>query len=259
MQQQIPPRTHRSPRRIIKGAIALVIIAAAMVFLVYAPIFTFQRISLDGASYLKDDDIIKIAAIHRGEPLFALKTDEVAYRLRQDLRIEDAQVRRVLPDTLAIHITERRPLATVVTDYGYADLDRTGKVLAVHKSLAQMQIPLITGLNLHEKYVGDDVSDETAQDILQFLGEIPNDALAQISEVALLRPDYVVAYTTGSVQIRLGSFERIDEKARLTQGFIEDQKSTPYPVEYVDFSYETPFIKLKVEPKAPTETDEITE
>ena len=90
MQQQIPPRTHRSPRRIIKGAIALVIIAAAMVFLVYAPIFTFQRISLDGASYLKDDDIIKIAAIHRGEPLFALKTDEVAYRLRQDLRIEGA-------------------------------------------------------------------------------------------------------------------------------------------------------------------------
>lgn len=258
MQTQIPPR-RRSPRRIIKGALALAVVLLAMVFLVYAPIFTFQRVALDGASYLKDDDIVKIADIRRGEPLFALKTDEVAYRLRQDLRIEDAQVRRVLPDTLAIHVTERRPLATALTDYGYADLDRTGKVLAVHKGLGAMQIPLITGLNLHEKYVGDDVADETAKNILAFLGELPGDALTQVSEVALLRPDYVVAYTTGAVQIRLGSFERLEEKAKLTKGFLDDQASNPYPVEYVDFSYETPFIKLKVQPKAPQDTGEVTE
>lgn len=249
----------RSPRRIIKGAIALGVILTAMVFLVYAPIFTFQRVALDGASYLKDDDIVKIAGIRRGEPLFALKTDEVAYRLRQDLRIEDAQVRRVLPDTLAVHIVERRPLATLVTDYGYADLDRTGKVLAVHKGLAQMQIPLITGLNLHEKYVGDDVPDENVQQILTFLGALTPDGLAQLSEVSLQHPGYTIAYTTSSVQIRLGDFDRLDEKARLTQGFLEDQKSNPYPVEYVDFSYTTPFIKLKIQPKAPTETTEITE
>ena len=201
---QHPPR--RSPRRIFKGAAALAILAAVMVFFVYAPIFTYQRLSLDGATYLKADDIERIADIHRGEPLFMLKTDAVALRLRQDLRIEDAQVRRVLPDTLAVHITERRPLATVVTDYGYADLDRSGKILAVHKDLAQMQIPLITGWNLHEKYVGDDVQDETVRQILAFLGAIPADFLTQISEIALLQPDYVVAYTTSAVQIRLGSF-----------------------------------------------------
>ena len=257
----IPPRaTRRSPRRILKGGGFLAVIAAVMVLLVYSPIFTLQHIDLDGASYLKDTDIANIAGIHRGEPLFSLKTDEVTSRLKQDLRIEDVQVRRVLPATLAVHITERRPLATIATDYGYADLDHTGKILAVHKSLANMQIPLITGFNLKEKYVGDDIGDQAAEDILYFLGKLPEGAMSQISEIAMLRPDYVVAYTTGAVQIRLGALDRLDEKAKLTKGFLEDQKATPYPVEYVDFSYTSPVIKLKQQLKASeTATDEITE
>ena len=45
-------------------------------------------------------------------------------------------------------------------------------LLAVHKSLANMQIPLITGFNLKEKYVGDDIGDQAAQDILYFLGQL---------------------------------------------------------------------------------------
>ena len=255
---QLPPR-HRSPRRLIKGAMVLAVIAAAIAFLVYTPIFTFQHIALDGASYLKEDDIVKIADIRRGEPLFTVKTDEVALRLRQDLRIEDAQVRRVLPNTLAIHITERRPVATVATDYGYADLDRTGKVLAVHKSLSTMQIPILTGLNLHEKYIGDDVPDEVVQDMIGFLGRLSPEAIAQLSELSLLHPNYLVAYTTGGVQVRLGDFDRLDEKAKLTQGFLNDQQVNPYPVEYVDFSYTSPVIKLKKPLKEPKDTGEITE
>jgi hypothetical protein len=36
--------------------------------------------------------------------------------------------------------------------------------------------------------------------------------MSQISEIAMLRPDYVVAYTTGAVQIRLGALDRLDER-----------------------------------------------
>ena len=69
-------------------------------------------------------------------------------------------------------------------------------------------------------------------------------ALNQISEIAITGPDYLVAYTTGSVQIRLGSLERLDEKAKLTMTFLEDLKTSKYPIEYVDFNYSSPFIKL---------------
>lgn len=240
----MPPR-RRSPRRLIKGVTLLAAAAVLLAVVVYAPLFVLQRISVDGMQTLTEADIWSIAGVHKGEPLFRLQTDEIKHRLESDLRIEEATVRRSLPDGLDIHIEERSLVAAIATDYGYADLDRTGRIVAVHKSLGHMQIPLITGVKAHGRYVGDSVSDETVQQMLTFLSQLDAGALNQISEIALLRPGCIVAYTTGAVQIRLGAFERLEEKARLTQTFLDDLRENPHPIEYVDFSYESPFIKLR--------------
>ena len=128
----------------------------------------------------------------------------------------------------------------------------------MHKALVGQRLPLITGGKIQGKYIGDTVEDETVQQMLAFLDLLGADALNQISEITLLRPGYVVACLpqqlhgkggdgvgTGAVQIRLGAFERIEEKATLTQGFLDDLKVNPYPVEYVDFTYTSPFIKFR--------------
>ena len=103
-------------------------------------------------------------------------------------------------------------MATVNCNYGYLDLDRNGVVLDSYKSLKTMQIPMITGAAVHDLYIGDEV----------------------VMYSATERP----------VQIRLGKLERLDEKARLTEDFLKDLATNPHPVEYVDFNYTTPFIKL---------------
>ena len=243
MQEQ--PSPHRSPRRLVKGLVLLLVLAVCMVFLVYAPIFTLQHISLDGTQQLKEQDVWQIAGARRGEPLFTVKTDDITHRLEEDLRVEHATVRRVLPDTLAVHIEERRALASVATDYGYADIDQTGKIIAARRSLGQMKLPLITGYRLHEEYLGDDIEDDTVKRVLTFLARLSPEAIASLSEVAILGEGQITAYTAGAVQIRLGSLDRIEAQAKLTQGFLEDQKTATHPVEYVDFTYESPFIKLK--------------
>ncbi len=235
----------RSPRRLVKGVAVLAAVAALLLIVVYSPLFVLERISVDGMTTLKEEDIWRIADIHKGEPLFRLQTDEIKHRLESDLRIEEAAVRRSLPDGLDIHIRERTLVATVAADYGYADLDRTGRIISVHKALVGQRLPLITGGKIQGKYIGDTVEDENVQQMLAFLDLLGADALNQISEITLLRPGYVVAYTTGAVQIRLGAFERIEEKATLTQGFLDDLKVNPYPVEYVDFTYTSPFIKFR--------------
>lgn len=242
---QEPQQPHRSPRRLVRGVIFLLVLAVSLVVLVYAPIFTLQRLSLDGTQQLTEQDVWRISDARRGEPLFTVKTDVITHRLEEDVRVESATVRRVLPDTLVIHITERRAVASLATDYGYADVDHTGKVLAVRKSLGQMRIPLITGAQLGSRYIGDTLEDATVRRVLEFLAQLDDSALASLSEVAILAPDRIVAYTAGAVQIRLGGLDRAEEQARLTQGFLEDQKTTAHPAEYVDFTYSTPFIKLK--------------
>lgn len=232
------------PRRLRKGILFLAISAAILGVVVYSPLFTLRDIRVEGNVYLTKEDIMRASGLYLGEPLFQLQTDVVTKRLMQDLRIEEAVVRRSLPDKLDMIIKERKPVATVACEYGYLDLDRNGKIIDGYQSLKSMEIPMITGISVRDVYIGDDIKDEYVKKIILFLQRLDEESLSQISEVAIVGPDYLVAYTTKSVQIRLGATDRLEEKAELTMTFLKDLKTVKYPVEYVDFSYSAPFIKL---------------
>ena len=137
------------------------------------------------------------------------------------------------------------PVATLACEYGYLDIDRQGKVIDSYRTLKNMPIPMVTGVQVRDLYIGDDIQDGMVKDILYFLQQLDEASLNQISEVAITGPNYIVAYTTKSIPIRLGTLERLEEKARLTEDFLRDLSSNPHVVEYVDFNYTTPFIKLQ--------------
>ena len=235
----------RSPRRLLKGLLFFIICSAVLGVLVYSPIFVLRDVQVTGSRYLSKEEITKIAGVYYGEPLFQLETDEVTRRLMQDLRIEEATVRRRLPTTLDITMRERMPVATLACEYGYLDIDRRGKVIDSYRTLKNMPIPMVTGLEVRDLYIGDDVQDGMVKDILYYLQQLDEASLNQISEVAITGSNYIVAYTTKSVPIRLGALERLEEKAKLTEDFLRDLSLNPHPVEYVDFNYTTPFIKLQ--------------
>ena len=239
-------KARRSTKRLTRGLIFLVVTALIIAVVVYIPFFTLRDVKLVGATYITKEDILKIANIYYGEPLFELETDEVTKRLLSDLRIEEVTVKRELPFTLEVEIKERKPVATIVCDYGYLDLDRQGKVIDSYKTLKLMQIPMITGAPMRDLYIGDDVTDEMVKKILFFLQQLNEASLNKLSEIAIIGPEYVVAYTNTAkaVQIRLGKLERLEEKAQLTEDFLQDLELNPHKVEYVDFNYTAPFIKL---------------
>ncbi len=239
------PRGRRSPRRLIKGLLFLLVTGGLVGLLVYSPIFTLQKLNVKGAVYLSEDEIAYIARLQKGQPLFNLETAEVTENLLKDLRIESATVKRNLPYSLDITITERVPVATVASEYGYVDLDRQGKVIAAYRSLRHVPIPLVTGVAVHDLYIGDDVKDKTIKVVLQFLQQLSPEAMNQISEINVGNPSAMVAYTTKAVPIRLGDGSRIEQKAELTEDFLQDQQTSRYVTEYVDFSYEVPVIRLK--------------
>lgn len=237
-------RQAEKPRRFRLGFRFLFICGSLIALVVYSPLFTLRNLYVDGNVYLTKDDFWQIAGVYYGEPLYKLETDEVTKRLLQDLRIEEATARRSFPDGLTLVIKERTPVATVACEYGYLDLDRNGKVIDGYKTLKNMPIPMVTGITLHDMYIGDDNKNELLTKIIYFLQLLNQESLNQISEVAVVSSDYLVAYTTRSVQIRLGRLERLEEKARLTESFLRDIENNPLPVEYVDFNFKAPFLKL---------------
>ncbi len=250
MDEQIYRPVQRSPRRLLKGLLFIFITMGLVAIMVYSPLFTVQRIEIQGNVYLKPDEVEYIARVQRGQRLFQLETLEVQEHLLQDLRIESASVRRHFPDTLAIEITERVPVATVASEFGYVDFDRRGKVIAAYKNLKNVPIPLITGIKVRDLYIGDDNTDANISLVLEFLQHLPQETLNQLSEVNASDTAAVTVYTNKAVPVRLGNLkERLEEKAHLTQDFVKDQETSIYVVEYVDFSFQAPFIRLKNLPK----------
>ena len=233
-----------SSRRILRGAFYLLCASGIIAVLVYSPLFTFQQLVVHGHVHLDENELCEIARIHYGQRLFELKTDEMTTNLLRDLRIESAVVRRQLPHKIEMDIVERIPVATVACDYGYLDFDRQGKVIASYRSLKGADIPIITGVKLRDLYIGDDNNDPQVAQAISFLARIDPADIGEISEVSLRNPDAVVAYTKTALPIRLGQLTGIPDKAALTQDFLRDQKTTRHTVEYVDFSYDAPFIKL---------------
>lgn len=231
-------------RRILRGAFYLLCASGIIAVLVYSPLFTFQQLVVHGNVHLDENELCEIARIHYGQRLFELKTDEMTTNLLRDLRIESAVVRRQLPHKIEMDIVERIPVATVACDYGYLDFDRQGKVIASYRSLKGADIPIITGVKLRDLYIGDDNNDPQVAQAISFLARIDPADIGEISEVSLRNPDAVVAYTKTALPIRLGQLTGIPDKAALTQDFLRDQKTTRHTVEYVDFSYDAPFIKL---------------
>jgi len=239
--------TKRSPRRILKGLIFVIVSMGLIAAAIYSPLFLVKNITVEGNVYLTKDDVVDITGVKLGEHLFNLDTAEVKTRLTNDLRIEDAIVKRKLPDTIAVSIKERIPTAIVATDYGYLDLDRRGKIIDGYRVLKHMSVPMITGVMLHDVYIGDDNTNPQVAKVLEFLSYLDEASQNQISEVAIISENNFVAYTTKSVQIRLGDFDRLEEKAKLTKDFLDELKTSPYVIEYVDFSYASPVIKLVTE------------
>lgn len=233
-----------SSRRILRGAFYLLCASGIIAVLVYSPLFTFQQLVVHGNVHLDENELCEIARIHYGQRLFELKTDEMTTNLLRDLRIESVVVRRQLPHKIEMDIVERIPVATIACDYGYLDFDRQGKVIASYRSLKGADIPIITGVKLRDLYIGDDNNDPQVAQAISFLARIDPADIGEISEVSLRNPDAVVAYTKTALPIRLGQLTGIPDKAALTQDFLRDQKTTRHTVEYVDFSYDAPFIKL---------------
>lgn len=240
-----PPEKKTSSKQIFFALLLCLVLLITGFSFVISPAFSVGNIVVEGNKYLTVDEVYKIAGVPDKINIFRLNTNEIQARLYKDLRVEKAEITRVFPSTIAIQLTERKPVAYVACDYGFVELDKDGMVLAAYKTVRTIDVPMITGITLHDLYVGDQVEDAALTPVLAYLSYMDESAVNQLSEVNIAEMDQLVAYTTGSVQIRIGKAERLPEKARLTQEFIGELNTTKLPIEFIDFNYASPYIKFK--------------
>lgn len=107
--------------------------------------FTVQNIYLDGRQRTPMNKVTAAINISLGDPIFALPAEELKQRLEAINQIARADVERVLPGTIHIHIREREPAAIWQHRGAMRLVDGEGVIIDDVEVAAYSQLPIIVG------------------------------------------------------------------------------------------------------------------
>jgi cell division septal protein FtsQ len=209
----------------------LVIAAAALLFgifrgTLYAGSLFFSRNShfelkhLDIASdgRLSASQLREYAAIDPGVNLFALDFDAIRRRLSSVPLVESVDIRRELPDTLRIQVTERVAIAQLRwTKRGLPFLiDRHGIVMPATRS--GQSLPIIDGAKFENLRPGAKVDASGVRqclDILTAADELRLGAQIHLDSFDLRYPEFITVIVNGETNARFPHHSAKDKLVRL--------------------------------------------
>jgi cell division protein FtsQ len=150
-----PLRSRLLRRTLGFGALALLLLIAAVLFPTQKLVHTLQHISgeagfrvadifVDGRNKTPRDQLLKALGASRGDAIFAIDLDAARKRIEEIPWVRTASVERRLPDKLEILITERQPIALWQNKGRYFLVDREGQVVG-DQIEDYPDLPLIVG------------------------------------------------------------------------------------------------------------------
>ncbi|MGA2854548.1 MAG: FtsQ-type POTRA domain-containing protein [Verrucomicrobiota bacterium] len=196
--------------------------------------FAIQRVEVQTDGVIAPDQLRRWSGVQPGANLIKLDLAVVKHKLEFWPVIDSVSVERVLPRTLKIRVTERKPIAQVnmprVNDAtGLAicvfQLDAAGVVMQpLDPSLCQVPLsqmkggglPVITGLNFAQLQQGHRVASPQARAALQLIsafGRSPMAGLADLRRMDVSAPGVVVVTTGQGGEITFG-LQNLEQQLR---------------------------------------------
>ena len=145
-------------RMISRIGIAVLVLLA----IVFAPTIFFQvsKINVTGDTRYTSEQLIKSTGVKQGDNMFFLDTEQIAADLKDEYPyLDTVKLRRKLPSTLQIEVSDRTAVLSIEQNGKYLILDMSGKVLEKTKSAAKGTAK-VTGVPMKGLHVGDTVDED---------------------------------------------------------------------------------------------------
>lgn len=150
-----------------KPAIAAAVLAVLLLFSM-SPLFTVKSFVVTGNKYYLKNEILTMGNCKTGGNIF-WDTDcaDIKKRLEQDAYMESVKVKRLLPSTVSIELSERAQLAAIVYGEKFVVIDGNGIVL--RKTEVEPEITILRGLTISRLEMGEIIEVEEKVRLRQIL------------------------------------------------------------------------------------------
>ena len=112
--------------------------------------FKLQRIHVQGASPMAQDDIVRASGLTRDQPLLSLDLDALRGKVERVGWVKEAKVIRLLPDTLVIAVKERPTMAVWQNRGRLHVIDAEGRPIGEADPARFPDLPLVVGKGANE-------------------------------------------------------------------------------------------------------------
>ena len=244
-----PTRRSRWPafswRRTARAAVVLAVVLfgayRATRLLFSAPALTITRFDISGNARISKGEVIAVLEGLRGSNMATVDLEPWRQRLLSSPWVAEAVMRRVLPGTVAVAISERRPMGIARVGDALSLVDDRGEIIdEFGPNYAELDLPIISGLAAVSTGADASIDRERAILAVRVIADLqPHPSLASlVSEIDVTDArDAVVLLKGDTALLRLGD-ERFAERLQSYLDIAPALRERVASIDYVDLRFD---------------------
>ena len=220
------------------AAAAVLILAGVQAFrhVASSPAFALNEVQVEGTRRTTPEAVRARLGTFLGRNLLQIPLDRVAARLGEDPFISSVSVKRILPSTLRVTVTERVPAALAIVQGQVQVVDDSGVIMGpIGPGLAE-DLPVLTGI---ERQQGEALRASLLRGVkvVERLKGTTGAWTDEISEVDLSRADRIGVVTRDPGPVIWLDPERVERNVDPYLAMRKEIQAKLGPVEYVDLRW----------------------
>jgi len=218
-------------RRLWLCFVGFVILAAGLWAAFFSPLLKVRAVEVVGATHTDPQAVIAASAVSGADNLLLLATSEVARRIEGLSWVKSAEVERILPGTVRVHISERRPaLVTALGGINWT-VDAHGHVLSAQ---GDDDLPVISGWGDPGLEVGDVIDNPEGRGALEVWRALEGRLRQSVVAIVAPTPERISLTLEDSTVVRLGSATRLDAKQGVLRALSRRLRQEGRTAAYID-------------------------
>jgi cell division protein FtsQ len=222
-------RTRR--RRNIGRAAGAAGAALALWFAFWSPLLEVRAVDVVGGRHTGAAEAAAAGDL-LGRNLLLLSTSDAADAIAALPWVRRARVERILPATVRVRITERRPALAARVGQAWWTVDARGRVLDAGRAVRSL--PALVGLSGERPEVGDTLADPTGRSALRVLRALGEDLRRRLDAVVARSPEGITLSLRDGPLVRWGAAERLAAKRAVLRALLHRLRRDGRAVGYVD-------------------------
>lgn len=215
--QELTRKKRKAILRLLKWTSLLCIVIGGIIYTLLSPIFNIKTVNVVGNSKFSIDEIISLSRIELERNMFQYKKQEIVNLIKENAYIDNVTIKRKIPDTIEIIVSERQASFKIAFANAYALINNQGYILEITNR--KEQLPIINGIQTVQEDIqtGNRLCTEDLKklgDVLKIMESATSNGLAKwITKIDITDSDnYILTLQEKKKTVYLGDISNLSTK-----------------------------------------------